>query len=114
MITSRVSESEKRVYVNVNGYITKKDAREFLANYKNSTKGMKLSQYNLVVTPSVFECEDNEDIRTTCMAFVKSGYKRIYLVDEKKSLMSAMSLKPMEKKIFLKSVKIVSNINLIK
>ena len=34
MIVARVSESENRVYVDVNGYISKKDAKDFLLNYK--------------------------------------------------------------------------------
>ncbi len=34
MILSRISEGEKRVYVDVSGYITKKDAKEFLNKYK--------------------------------------------------------------------------------
>ena len=114
MILSRISEGEKRVYVDVSGYITKKDAKEFLNIYKDMGKNIKFSQYNLVVTPGVFQCEDNSDIRTTCMTFLKSGYKNIYLVDEQNTLMKTLSLKPMEKKLFLKSVKIVPDKTLIK
>ena len=114
MIISRVSEAEKRVYVDVSGYITKNDTKEFLNKYKSMSRSLKFSQYNLVVTPGVFQCEDNNDIRTTCMTFLKSGYKGIYLVDERNTLMSTLSLKPMEKKILLKSVKIIKDKSLIK
>lgn len=114
MILSRISENEKRVYVDVSGYITKKDVKEFLNKYKGMSKSIKFSQYNLVVTPGVFQCEDNNDIRTTCMTFLKSGYKNIYLIDEQNTLMKNLSLKPMEKKLFLKSVKVISDKALIK
>ncbi|MGL5692530.1 MAG: hypothetical protein ACRCXA_00510 [Peptostreptococcaceae bacterium] len=114
MIICRVADIEKRVYVDVSGYITKKDAKEFLANYKSTIKGIKLNQYNLVVTPSIFQCEDDDDIRSTCMMFFKSGYKKIYLVDENDTLIKTLSLKPMEKKLFLKAVKVVPDKSLVK
>jgi len=114
MIVARVSEGENRVYVDVNGYITKKEARDFLLNYKRMINGMKLSRYNLVVIPRAFECEDNNDIKTTCMAFLKSGYKRIYLLDESNSLMNTISLSSIERKLFLKSVKVINDISFVK
>lgn len=114
MIISRVSEGEKRVYVDVSGYITKKDAKEFLNKYKNMSKGMKFSQYNLVVKPGVFKCEDNSDIRTTCMTFLKSGYRKIYIIDEDNEFTRTLNLKPMEKKLFFKSVKVIPDESLIK
>lgn len=114
MIISRVSESEKRVYVDVSGYITKQDAREFLANYKNTIRGIRLNQYNLVVTPGVFQCEDDNDLKSTCMMFFKSGYKKIYIVDESNTLMQTLTLKPIEKKMFLKAVKIVPDKTFVK
>lgn len=114
MIVARVSESENRVYVDVNGYISKKDAKDFLLKYKQITSGIRLSQYNLIVTPKFFECEDKSDIKTTCMAFLKSGYRRIYLLDESNSLMNTMSLSSIEKKLFLKSVKIINDISFVK
>ncbi len=99
MISMRIEESEKRVYIDVNGYINAKESREFLTKYKQQTRGIKSSQYTLVVTPSVFECETNEDIRSVCMSFFKTGYKKIYLVDPNSYIMSIMSLGPLEKKI---------------
>lgn len=114
MISSKVSESERMVYVDVSGYINRQEASNFIKNYKLMTKGIKTSQYRLVVTPSVFECESNEDIRTVCMLFLKSGYKRMYLVDPRDYIMSSLTLGAMEKKLFVKSVKIISNINDIK
>lgn len=114
MISVRVDEHEKRVYVDVNGYINSKDAREFNNKYKQVTKGMRASQYNLVVTPSVFECENNEDIRTVCMAFFKTGYKKIYLVDPNDYIMSTMSLGNIERKLFTKSVKVVKTTSAVK
>lgn len=114
MISSRVSESEKIVYVDVSGYITSKEASDFMRSHKQMTKGIKASQYRLVVTPSVFECESNEDIRNVCMSFFKSGYKKMYLVDPRNYIMGSLTLGAMEKKLFTKSVKIIGNINDIK
>ena len=114
MIVARVSEGENRVYVDVNGYITKREAKDFLLNYKKMINGMKLSKYNLVVTPKAFQCEDNSDIKTTCMAFLKSGYKKIYLLDESNNLMNTMSLSSIERKLFLKSVKVINDISFVK
>lgn len=114
MISARVSEGEKIVYVDVSGYITSRDANNFIRDYKQMTKGVKTSQYRLVVTPSIFECEDNEDIRTVCMSFLKSGYKKMYLVDPRNYIMGTLSLGTMEKKLFTKSVKIIGNVNDIK
>lgn len=114
MILARVSENEKRVYVDVNGYITKKDAKEFLNKYKEMSRSIKFSKYELVVTPGVFQCEDNRDIRSTCMTFLKSGYKKIYLVDDENALMNSLALKPMEKKLFLKSVNVIPDKTLIR
>lgn len=114
MISARVDENEKRVYIDVSGYINSRDAREFINKYKQIIKGIKLSQYNLVVTPSIFECENKEDIRTVCMTFFKTGYKKIYLVDPNDYIMSIMSLGAIEKKLFTKSVKIVKTTNAVK
>lgn len=103
-----INEDEKRVYVDVNGFISKKEVSNFLNTYKKTMKNKKSSLYKLVVSPSFFECENDEDIRTVCMAFFKTGYKKIYLVDEANYIMSNLSLKPIEKKLFLKSVKVVN------
>ncbi|MGL5313108.1 MAG: hypothetical protein ACRC92_07665 [Peptostreptococcaceae bacterium] len=114
MISVRIEESEKRVYVDVSGYINAREAKDFLNKYKQSTRGIKSPQYTLIVTPAVFECEVAEDIRNVCMSFFKTGYKKMYLVDPNSYIMSIMSLGPLEKKMFTKSVKIVKSINDIK
>lgn len=109
MINMNINEEEKRVYIDVSGFISKREASNFLNTYKQTMKNKKASLYKLIVSPSFFECEDEEDIRTVCMSFLKSGYKKIYLVDEDNYIMSNLSLKPIEKKLFLKSVKIVDS-----
>ncbi len=114
MINIKVNEEEKRVYVDVSGYISKRDANNFLNTYKQTMKNKKASLYKLVVTPAFFECENDEDIRTVCMSFLKSGFKKIYLVDEENYVMSNLSLNPIEKKLFLKSVKVVNTGGAIK
>ena len=109
-----MNEEEKKVYIDVSGFISKREANNFLNTYKQTMKNKKSSSYKLVVSPSFFECEDEDDIRTVCMAFLKAGYKKIYLVDEENYIMNNLSLKPIEKKLFLKSVKIVNTKGAIK
>ena len=69
VLNMNISESEKRVYINVSGYINKRDANNFLNNYKQTMKNKKASLYKLIVSPDFFECEDEEDIKrkTTAM-----------------------------------------------
>ena len=114
MINMNINEDEKRVYIDVSGFISKKEASNFLNTYKQTMKNKKISLYKLVVSPSFFECEDEEDIRTVCMSFLKTGYKKIYLVDEENCIMNNLSLKPIEKKLFLKSVKVINTKSAIK
>ena len=114
MINMNINEEEKRVYINVGGFISKKEASNFLNTYKQTMKSKKSSLYKLIVSPSLFECEDENDIRTVCMTFLKTGYKKIYIVDEENYIMNNLSLNPIEKKLFLKSVKIVDTIRAIK
>lgn len=110
MISARVVEDEKKVIVDVSGYISSKDAKTFLMQYSQATKNIKTSMYRLVVNTSIFECENDNDIKTVCMAFYKSNYKKMYLVDPNNYIMSTMSLGPFEKKMFMKAVKVVSSI----
>lgn len=114
MINMNINEEEKKVYIDVSGFISKIEANDFLNTYKQTMKNKKSSSYKLVVSPSFFECEDEDDIRAVCMAFLKTGYKKIYLVDEANYIMSNLSLKPIEKKLFLKSVKVVNTKGAIK
>ena len=114
MIKMNINEEEKRVYINVSGFISTKEAKDFLQSYKETMRSKKGSLYKLVVNPSFFDCQNEEDIRTVCMSFLKTGYRKIYLVDEDNYIMNNLSLKPIEKKLFLKSVKVVNSINSIR
>ncbi len=111
MINANISNNDSTVYVDVSGYVSHNEAMNFIQNYKQMTRNLKSNQYKLVVTPSIFECENNEDIRTVCMSFLKSGYKKMYLVDPRNYIMNNLSLGTMEKKIFNKSVKVVNSIS---
>lgn len=114
MINARIDNATKTVYVDVSGYITTKDANEFLNKHKQMTKGMKKSQYKLVVIPSQFECEDDNDIKSVCIGLYKGGYKKIYMVDPKGYIMNGVSLSSMEQKMFTKVAKFVKSIDDIK
>ena len=102
MINARVDQNSKTVYVDVSGYITNEEANSFLAQYK------------LVVTPSKFECENDNDIKSVCIALYKGGYRQIYMVDPKGYIMNTVSLSSMEQKMFTKVVKFVKSVDDIK
>lgn len=114
MISAKIVGEENMVYINVSGYISYEDTKRFLNDYKKMIKSIKPSKYRLVVEPSTFECENDNDIRNVCMAFLKSGYNKIYLVDSDNSIMNSLSLGAIEKKLFLKSVKFVKSTKEIK
>ena len=106
MIKMNINEEEKRVYIDVSGFISKKEANNFLNSYNQTMKNKKNSLYKLVVTPSFFECEDEEDIRTVCISFLKSGFKKIYLVDEDNYIMNNLSLNQLKRNYFLSQLKL--------
>ena len=103
MINARVDQNSKTVYVDVSGYITNEEANSFLAKHKQMTKGLRKSQYKLVVTPSKFECENDNDIKSVCIALYPKGY-----------IMNTVSLSSMEQKMFTKVVKFVKSVDDIK
>lgn len=114
MINARVDQNSKTVYVDVSGYITNEEANSFLAKHKQMTNGLRKSQYKLVVTPSKFECENDNDIKSVCIALYKGGYRQIYMVDPKGYIMNTVSLSSMEQKMFTKVVKFVKSVDDIK
>lgn len=114
MIDINISSSDNLVYIDVSGRISHNETLGFLKKYKQLIKTFKPNKYSLVVTPSTFECENNNDIKTVCMSFFKTGYKKIYLIDPRDYIMSNLSLGNIEKKLFLRTIKIVNSINEIK
>jgi len=108
MLKVRIVEEEQTVYIDIDGYITTKEANEFLKIHKEQTRGIRNSKYNLVVNPSIFECENDEDIKKVCISLYKSGYRKVYLLDPNNYVMNTIQLSSMEKKLFTKFVKTVS------
>ena len=114
MINARVDQNSKTVYVDVSGYITNEEANSFLAKHKQMTKGLRKSQYKLVVTPSKFECENDNDIKSVCIALYKGGYRQIYMVDPKGIYNEYSITKFYGAKMFTKVVKFVKSVDDIK
>lgn len=110
MLTMNINEEDKAIYVNVSGYINKREVNNFLNTYKQRIKNKKTSLYRLIINPENFQCEDDEDIKTVCMTFYKTGYKKIYIVDKDNYIVENLRLKPMEKKLFFKVVKIINSV----
>ncbi len=114
MLDIKVLEESKTVEVDISGYITTKEASEFLNKHKQYTKAIRNSQYRLVANVSIFECESEKDIENVCITFYKSGYKKIYLIDPNNHILKTMGLSPIEKKMFTKFVKLVKTKEQIK
>ena len=108
MIDFQVVNSDNSIYINVSGYLNSKDLKVFVDDYKQKIKGIKTSKYNLIIETDRFECGKFSEIKNICMMFYKTGYKNIYLIDPKNYIMSNMRLSSLEKKIFLKAVKIIN------
>ena len=49
-----INEEAKRVYIDVDGFISKKEASDFLRNYNQTVKNKKMSSYKLIVSPSLY------------------------------------------------------------
>ena len=114
MINARVDQSSKTVYVDVSGYITNEEANLFLEKHRQITKGLRKSQYKLVVIPSKFECENDNDIKSVCIALYRGGYRKIYMIDPKGYIMNTVSLTSIEQKMFTKVVKFIKSLDDIK
>lgn len=114
MINATIDQGSKTVYVDVSGYISSKEASEFLNRHKQMTKGIKKSQYKLIVTPNAFQCENDGDIKTVCISLYKGGYRQIYMVDPRGYIMNTVSLSSFEQKMFTKVAKFVNSVDDIK
>ncbi|MGL4796769.1 MAG: hypothetical protein ACRDB0_02780 [Paraclostridium sp.] len=114
MISSQVLQDQGKVYITVDGYVSSTDIKRFVSDYKNQIKGIKTNRYNLIIEPSMFDCENESDIKNVCMMFYKTGYKKIYLVDPQNYIMSNIKLSGLEKKMFLSVVKIIKSSNEIR
>lgn len=114
MINARVDQILKTVYVDVSGYITNEEVNLFLEKHRQITKGLRKSQYKLVVIPSKFECENDNDIKSVCIALYRGGYRKIYMIDPKGYIMNTVSLTSIEQKMFTKVVKFIKSLDDIK
>ena len=111
LIKFYIEESEKRIYVSVSDYIYTRDLKEFINNYKRTMKTIRPAQYRLIIEPRYFECENENDIKQVFVTFIKTGFKKIYLVDPYGEFNKNIKLGSMERKIFFNSVKIIRNVN---
>ena len=109
MLDMKINEIEKKVYITFNGYISTSEAKSFLNKHKQETKGIKKSQYKLVVKPSVFECESEEDVKDICISLYKSGYQKIYMLDPEGYIFKTVPMSSFEKKMLMKVVKFVKS-----
>lgn len=111
MIKANIDETRQIVHIEVSGYISSREAKDFFNNYKQMTRELRGSKYSLVVEPYIFECEEDDDIKKICMSFFKSGYKRIYLIDSNNYIMDKVSLSKIEERMFNKHVKTIGSIS---
>lgn len=109
MIYTQVLGENSKVYIKVNGYLNINEIKTFVNDYKDKIKGIKTSKYNLIIDVDPFDADNFSYIKNVCMMFYKTGYKKIYLIDPNNYIMSNIKLNPIEKKMFLKVVKIVNS-----
>lgn len=114
MVSLEVLENKKEVLININGKISQDEVKTFLENYKSQTKNIKSKEYVLIVNVFDFEYEKSDLMKKVCMNFYKTGYKKIYIIDETLNLINNIKLSSFEKKIFLKFVDIVKSKDEIK
>lgn len=114
MINLDVYEEKSIVYIEVSGYITSKDAFDFLSKHRDILKSIRSRRYNLVIKPSIFECEDESDIQRICTSLFKHGYKKMYLIDSNKYIVKKLRLSKFEEKIFNKYVRTIDGFENIK
>jgi len=111
LIKFYIEESEKRIYVSVSDHIYTKDVKEFINNYKRNMRTIRPSKYKLIVEPKIFECENDNDIKQAFVMFIKTGFRKIYLVDPNGEFNKNIKLGTIERKIFFNSVRIVRSLN---
>ncbi len=107
MIYSEIVDTNICIYIS--GYISSVDIKSFTSEYKQKIKGIKTTKYNLLIEVEEFTCDRISQIKNICLMFYKNGYKNIYLIDPKNYIMSNIKLSILEKKLFLKAVKIVKS-----
>ncbi|WP_099187834.1 hypothetical protein [Tepidibacter mesophilus] len=113
MFKINVSETDGMFLINVGGNISKEDVNEFFMEYKENIKKIKTSRYNLVVQPHEFETDEKSSMKNIFKKFMKSGFKRIYILD-KIGIKENLQLSKLEKKFFYSKVTIVESMDEIK
>ncbi len=113
MFKINVSEKDEIFLINVGGNISKEEVNEFFIEYKESIKNIKKSKYNLVVNPHSFETDEENAMKNIFKKFMKSGFKRIYILD-KIGIKENLKLSKLEKKFFYSKVTIVNSMDDIK
>ncbi|MCT4507512.1 MAG: hypothetical protein N4A48_01915 [Tepidibacter sp.] len=113
MFKINVSEEDKMLLINVGGNISKEEINEFFIEYKENIKEIKASRYNLVVQPHEIETSEENSIKSIFKKFMKSGFKRIYILD-KIGIKESLRLSKLEKKFFYSKVTIVNSMSDIK
>ncbi|CAH2212673.1 hypothetical protein [Tepidibacter aestuarii] len=113
MFKINVSEQDSMFLINVGGNISKEEINEFFIEYKENIKKIKTSKYNLVVHPHEFETDDESAMKSIFKKFMKSGFKRIYILD-KIGIKENLRLSKLEKKFFYNKVTIIDSMDEIK
>lgn len=110
MFKINVSEKDETFLINVGGNISKEEVNEFFIEYKKNIKEIKTSKYNLVVHPHEFETDEEHAMKNIFKKFMKSGFKRIYILD-KIGIKENLRLSKLEKKFFYNKVTIVNSMD---
>lgn len=110
MIKIKIKEEDKICLINIGGFVTEENAKEFIQEYKETIKEIKPSQYRLVIEPRNFKTDSEDILKNSFRMFFKTGFKDIILVDID-SLTENIKLNKLEKKFFLSRIKIVKSMD---
>ncbi|SHK23339.1 hypothetical protein [Tepidibacter formicigenes] len=109
MLKIKINEEENIFLIDIGGFITKDNIDRFLKEYKDSIKKIKPSKYKLIINPKEFKTDENNILKASFRKFLKTGFKKILIVDTL-GLIDSIRLNKLEKKFFFSRVKIVNSI----
>ncbi|SHH13087.1 hypothetical protein [Tepidibacter thalassicus] len=109
MVKMKINEEKNVCLIDIGGFVTKENINKFLKEYKENIKKIKPTKYKLIIHPKEFKTDEEDVIKTSFRKFLKTGFKKIFIVDAL-GLTDNIKLNKLERKFFFSRVKIVNSI----